>query len=155
MSIKWENGSNSKPSERRKGGAPKGNQNAKGNKGGGRNTSYKPEYAHQAQRLCAVAGFTDKKLAEFFGVSEMTINRWKLKHVEFLLAMKAGKSVFDDLVERAVVQGITGYYVEEVEEVHANGHFRKMRSWVPGNPMLGLRWLALRRPEEFRATGGH
>src|SRR5262249_55772104 len=105
-----------------------------------------------AQRLCAVAGFTDKKLAEFFGVSEMTINRWKLKHVEFALAMKAGKSVFDDLVERAVVRGITGYYVEEEVKVDANGHASKLRFWVPGKPMLGLRWLALRRPDEFRAT---
>jgi putative SOS response-associated peptidase YedK len=44
--------------------APKGNQNAKGNKGGGRKTSYKPEYAEQAQKLCAIAGFTDQMLAE-------------------------------------------------------------------------------------------
>ena len=42
--------------------APKGNQNAKGNKGGGRKTSYKPEYAEQAQKLCAIAGFTDQML---------------------------------------------------------------------------------------------
>jgi hypothetical protein len=133
--------------------APKGNQNAKGNKGGGRRTSYKPAYAKCAQTLCAVGGFTDKKLAQAFGVSEMTINRWKLKHVEFVLAIKAGKSVFDDLVERAVLQGIMGYYVEE--EVNANGHVRKVRSWVPGNPHVGLRWLALRRPEVYGdSTGG-
>jgi hypothetical protein len=144
------NGSSSKPSQRRKGGAPKGNRNAKGNKGGGRKTSYRPAYAECAKKLCAVRGYTDKKLAEFFGVSEMTINRWKLKHVEFLLAMKAGKSVFDDLVERAVLHGITGYYVHE--EVSINGHVRKVRTWVPGDPKAGLRWLALRKPEEFGET---
>ena len=151
--ARWKNGSSSKPSERSKGGAPKGNQNAKGNKGGGRKTSYKRAYAECAKTLCAVRGYTDKNLAEAFGVSEMTINRWKHKHVEFVLAVKAGKSVFDDLVERAVVQGITGYYV--VEEVNASGHVRKVRSWVPGNPIVGLRWLALRRPDEFGEAKGH
>jgi hypothetical protein len=29
------------------------------------------------------------------------------------------------------------YYVDE--EVNANGHVSKVRSWVPGNPMVGLR----------------
>jgi hypothetical protein len=52
-----------------------------------------------------------------------------------------------------VVRGITGYFVDE--EVSVNGHVRKVRSWVPGNPMVGLRWLALRRPDEFRETKGH
>jgi uncharacterized protein YjcR len=89
--AQWKNGSSSKPREGRKGGAPKGNQNANGNKGGGRKTSYKPAYAECAKTLCAVGGYTDKNLAEAFDVSEMTINRW-LKHVEFQLAVKAGKS---------------------------------------------------------------
>ena len=128
--------------------APKENQNAKGNKGGGRKSSYKPEYAEQAQKLCAIAGFTDQKLAEFFEVSEMTINRWKLAHVEFALALKAGKSVTDDLVERAVVQGITGYYVE-IEEMNNKGIVRKIKKWIAGNPGVGMKWLSVRRPEQL------
>jgi hypothetical protein len=51
--------------------AAKGKQNARGNKGGGRKTCCKPEYAEQAQKLCATAGFTDQRLAEFFEVSEI------------------------------------------------------------------------------------
>ena len=125
--------------------APKGNKNAKGNKGGGTKSSYRPEYAEQAQKLCAIAGFTDQKLAEFFEVSEMTINRWKLAHVEFALALKAGKSVTDDLVERAVLQGITGYYVE-IEEMNNEGIVRKIKKWIAGNPGVGMKWLRFEGP---------
>ena len=79
----------------------------------------------------------------------MTINRWKLAHVEFALALKAGKSVTDDLVERAVLQGITGYYVE-IEEMNNEGIVRKIKKWIAGNPGVGMKWLAARRPEIYR-----
>ncbi len=34
--------------------APKGNKYAKGNRGGGRPTLYKPKYAEIAERMCAM-----------------------------------------------------------------------------------------------------
>ena len=129
--------------------APKGNQNAKGNKGGGAPTKFKPEYAPTAGRLCAMMGFTDEKLARFFGVTEKTIITWRMKHVEFATAVRVGKAKTDDEVERAVVKGIAGYYVE-VEETIAKGIVRKLKRWIPGNPGVGMRWLALRRPEVYR-----
>jgi hypothetical protein len=52
--------------------APKGNKFAKGNKGGGGPTAYKPHYATQAIKACQ-AGFTDRELGVLFGVSEATI----------------------------------------------------------------------------------
>ncbi|SDY78195.1 hypothetical protein [Nitrosomonas sp. Nm33] len=39
----------------------------------GRPTSYRPEYAEQAYKLCLL-GATDKQLAEFFNVVESTIS---------------------------------------------------------------------------------
>jgi hypothetical protein len=42
-------------------GAPKGNRNAVGNKGGGRKSTYKPEYAELARKLCPL-GATDKEI---------------------------------------------------------------------------------------------
>jgi hypothetical protein len=128
--------------------APKGNQYAKGNKGGGRKSCYKPEYAEQSRKLCEI-GLTDERLAWFFGVTERTINRWKQEHEEFLSAVQAGKSLADNAVERAVLNGITGYYVE-VKETNAKGQVRTLQKWIPGNPGAGLRWLSLRRPEEWR-----
>jgi hypothetical protein len=129
--------------------APKHNRNAVGNKGGnGRASLYKPEYAVQAQKLCAMAAFTDQRLAEWFGVTERTINSWKLKHVEFASALRAGKDETDDFVERATLAHINGYYVS-TEKVTRNGKV-KVREWVKGDAHAGMKWLGARRPEELR-----
>jgi hypothetical protein len=135
------------PSKKR--GAPKGNQNAVGNPGGpGVEGVYQPEFAQEAEMLCA-EGFTDLMLAEHFGVTEKTINRWKGKHIEFRTALKVGKEATDDFVERCTVKGISGYYVE-TQEMSGQGVVRTIRKWVPGNPGAGLKWLAVRRPEQYQ-----
>ena len=137
-------------SRKRKGGAPIGNKNALGNKGGkGGPPKYDPsQHPHAAQKLCAI-GFTDAQLAEFFEVNETTINRWKVDHVEFMRALQVGKEETDALVERSVLKGITGYYVE-TEEVNAKGDTKRVKKWVPGNPGVGMRWLSCRKPEVYR-----
>ena len=56
----------------------------------GRPTKYKAEYAEQAAKLCAL-GAVDAQLADFFGVSEPTINAWKDKHPAFLKSLKESK----------------------------------------------------------------
>lgn len=56
----------------------------------GRKSSYKEEYANQALKLCLL-GAIDKELAEFFGVSEQTLNKWKKDFPEFLESLKKGK----------------------------------------------------------------
>jgi hypothetical protein len=130
--------------------APKGNQYAKGNQGGGRKTSYKAEYAQQAHRLCQM-GFTDKQLAEFFSVTERTIGRWKLEHEEFVSALNVGKEVADDMVERAVFHGIVGFtkVVEKLVGSGKNARVIEIGEYYPPNPGAGLRWLAARRPEIY------
>jgi len=128
--------------------APKGNRYATGNKGG-RPSKYKPEYAEIAGKLCAKAGFTDVQLADWFEVSERTIYEWKLEHDEFSQALRAGKAETDDLVERATVAHITGYYVE-VEELDRTGRVHKVRKWIPGNAHAGMKWLSSRRPAVYR-----
>jgi hypothetical protein len=129
--------------------APKDNKNAVGNRGGkGRTSLYKPEYAEQAQKLCAMAGFTDQRLAEWFEVTERTINSWKLKHIEFASALRAGKAETDDLVERATLAHITGYHTD-TEKATRNGKI-KVREWVKGDAHAGMKWLAARRPQVYR-----
>jgi hypothetical protein len=61
--------------------APKGNKFALGGNGG-RPSKYKAHYAAQA-RKAREAGFTDKELADLFGVSRSTINLWKLENENF------------------------------------------------------------------------
>jgi len=102
-----------------------------------------------APAVGAKNGFTDMQLADWFEVSERTINEWKLEHDEFSQSLRAGKAETDDLVERATVAHIVGYYVL-VDELDRNGNIRQLRKWIPGNAHAGLKWLAARRPEVYR-----
>jgi hypothetical protein len=131
--------------------APKGNEYAKGNKGGGRKSVYRPEYAEQAAKLCEM-GFTDQMLGGFFGVNESTINRWKLEHEEFLQALRVGKEVADDAVERAVFLSIIGFTRKEQKLVGSgeDAHVIEVEKYYPPQPGAGLKWLAVRRPEQYR-----
>jgi hypothetical protein len=61
---------------------------------GGRPSVYIDEYANQVHKLCLL-GATDAQIAEFFSVSETTINNWKLAYPEFLESIRAGKRVAD------------------------------------------------------------
>ncbi len=49
---------------------------------GGRPTSYRVEFSERARELRR-QGATDKDLATVFGVSESTLNKWKIDHPEF------------------------------------------------------------------------
>ena len=66
--------------------------------------TYKPDFDAQAEKLCRL-GATDAELADFFGVLVSTINAWKTRHVDFLQALKGGKTEADDRVERALYTG--------------------------------------------------
>ncbi len=74
----------------------------------GRPTSYKVEYTEQAFKLCLL-GATDVNLADFFEVSEKTINTWKDVHPEFLQSLKAGKDEADANVGERLYQRAMGY----------------------------------------------
>lgn len=80
----------------------------------GRPTDYDPDYARQAKKLCEL-GATDAQLADFFGVSTKTIDRWKVRYEDFCLSLKNGKDIPDDQVERSLYQKARGYvYTEQV-----------------------------------------
>jgi hypothetical protein len=133
-------------------GAPKGNKFAAGGPGGGRPSSYKPAYVDQAKKACE-AGFTDVEVGKLFGVSEVTINEWKLAHKEFCLALKSGKTAADDRMERSFYQRGLGYDYESKKTVKDNTGFEqvtKTTQHVPGDVGAQFRWLSNRRPEVWR-----
>lgn len=84
--------------------APEGNKFAAGNPGGGRPSSYKPEYAQIAEKMCEL-GATDNEVAEALGVSVRTIHSWKHEYEEFSASLKAGKSLADERVVRKQQNG--------------------------------------------------
>jgi transcriptional regulator with XRE-family HTH domain len=75
---------------------------------GGRPSLYKLEYAEQAKKLCRL-GATDKELADFFGVTEQTVNNWKTSYSEFFESLKSGKQLADAEVADKLFQRATGY----------------------------------------------
>lgn len=100
--------------------APKGSKNALGNKGGGRKSLYKPEYAELAFNYCLL-GATDVDLAKYFGVSESAINRWKIAHVKFAEALKEGREEADAKVASRLYARALGYSHEDVHVSNYQG----------------------------------
>lgn len=80
----------------------------------GRPTDFREEYVAQAEKLCAI-GATDAEIADFFDVDVRTIYRWKASNDAFCQAIKAGKEIADDRVERSLYQKAIGYEQEEVK----------------------------------------
>lgn len=131
--------------------APKGNQNAKGNKGGGRTTSYLPKYATQAKRACQ-AGFTEKEICELIGCSTGTLHAWKVAHVEFAEALKVGKGPADDRVEISLFHRAVGYSHPDVDIRVIDGQIVKTEivKHYPPDTTAGIFWLKNRRKTDWR-----
>lgn len=87
---------------------------------GGRPTAYKEEYAEQAKKLCLL-GHIDAELAEFFGVTEQTINNWKSSHPKFFESIKEGKDMADANVAERLYQRAIGYSHPEDKIFNNNG----------------------------------
>jgi hypothetical protein len=74
----------------------------------GRPTDYREQYAEQAYKLCLL-GATDKKMADFFGVSEQTLNAWKVAQPQFLESITRGKEIADAEIAEALFHRAKGY----------------------------------------------
>ena len=132
--------------------AQKGNKYAAGNKGGGRKTNYKAEYAKEAFGY-ALLGATDVMLAELFGVGETTINAWKKAHKEFSEALKDGKYKADAKVTRSLYEKAVGYEREEEEIKIIEGKVErvKVKRYYPSDGRSAEYWLNNRQRSKFRA----
>jgi len=117
----------------------------------GRPTNYKKEYDEQAYKLCLL-GATDKEMADFFGVSEVTFNAWKKKHPEFLKSLKEGKSVADANVAKSLYLRALGYYHPEDKIFNDNGEplIVPTVKHYPPDPTAAIFWLKNRKPAEWR-----
>lgn len=131
--------------------APKGNKFAVGNPGGGAKTSYRPEFANVARKLCAM-GMTDRELAQLFGKSERTIRAWRAKHEDFAAATKLGKDAADDRVEASLYHRAIGYSYDAEKVFHNAGKITRVPyvEHVPPSEPAQVFWLKNRRPEVWR-----
>lgn len=115
-----------------------------------RPSSYKPEFAEQARKLCEL-GATDAELADFFEVSVRTLNNWKSKP-EFLQSLKVGKDAADNRVEASLYHKATGYTYDSVKIFQFQGQVIEApyREHVPPDTTAMIFWLKNRRPEQWR-----
>jgi len=120
---------------------------------GGRPSSYKLEFAKQAEKLCLL-GATDQELADFFEVDVRTVYRWKGQFPEFCHALKAGKDQADERVERSLYQQAIGYEQDEVKIFMPAGAegpvYAPYRAKVAPNVTAAIFWLKNRRGDEWR-----
>lgn len=120
---------------------------------GGRPTDYDPTHAEQARKICEL-GATDQEIADFFKVDVRTIYRWKHDHDEFCQALKSGKAVADERVERSLYQKAIGYEQEEVKIFMPAGAespvYAPYRAKVSPDTTAAIFWLKNRRSQEWR-----
>lgn len=131
----------------------------------GRRTTYKPEYAEQAYKFCLM-GATDAQLADFLGIRESTLNKWKNAQPEFKDALRRGKVVADANVAEALYHRAIGYshpavkifadpktgaVVRENYTEHYPPDVTACNSWL--NNRQKLYWLRSHRTELTGADG--
>lgn len=118
-----------------------------------RPSSFCEEYVAQAEKLCAL-GATDQEIADFFEVSVRTIHRWKADNEQFCHALKVGKAVADERVERSLYQRAIGYEQDEVKIFMPAGAsepvYAPYRAKVAPDTTAAIFWLKNRRPDLWR-----
>ena len=123
----------------------------------GRPPVYDPGYAALAEKLC-IKGYTDAELADFFEVSTRTVERWKGKHQEFSRALKVGKELADERVERALYLKAVGYSFPS-EKVHfdkdGDVHRAPITEHVPPSDTAIIFWLKNRMGDKYRDVHKH
>jgi hypothetical protein len=120
----------------------------------GRPTKYKPEYNKQVYKL-ALLGATDKEFADFFDVTEQTINNWKEKEPEFFESIKKGKIKADAKVAKSLYKRALGYKYTEKKTEEVDDETTKI-TWTDKEVVADVAainiWLKNRRgrvdPEE-------
>jgi hypothetical protein len=117
----------------------------------GRPTSYKPEYNEQVFKLCLL-GATDADIADFFEVTETTINNWKIDYPEFFESIKSGKQKADSTVAESLYKRANGYEHEDVDIKMYEGEIiqTKLIKHYPPDTTAAIFWLKNRKPAVWR-----
>ncbi|MEZ2795613.1 terminase [Escherichia ruysiae] len=121
-----------------------------------RPTKYQEAYAEQARKLCLL-GYTDDELADFFEVSEATINNWKLEYPEFLESIKKGKAVADAEVSDRLYQRAMGFVAPDIDiRVIENRIVETpLEKYYPPDTTAAIFWLKNRQKDKWRDKVDH
>ena len=116
-----------------------------------RPTKFKEEFIPQAEKLCKL-GATDMEVADFFDVDVRTVYRWKGENEAFCQALKVGKDIADERVERSLYARANGYEHEEVDIRVVGGAIVQtpIRKYYPPDTTACIFWLKNRKTAEWR-----
>lgn len=117
----------------------------------GRPTDYREKFCEEARTLCE-NGATDVEVADALEISVATLYRWKNRHPQFCEALKNGKAVADERVERSLYHKALGYTFDAVKIFQYEGQpvVVPYREHVPPDTTAAIFWLKNRRPEQWR-----
>lgn len=118
----------------------------------GRKSSFKQEYIQLAENY-ALLGATDAEMADFFGVSEQTLNTWKKKYPEFLESLKKGKAVADANVASRLYSRAIGYDAKATKFATNEGKITDKVEYIehyPPDTTAAIFWLKNRQPGKWR-----
>lgn len=122
----------------------------------GRPSKFDEAKCLQAEKLCKL-GATDKELADFFEVSEQTLNTWKKDHQAFLESLKRGKSMADAEVGERLFQRACGFAHPDVHISNYQGEITQTsitKQHAPDTTAC-IFWLKNRRPDLWRDRMEH
>jgi hypothetical protein len=122
-------------------------------RGKGQPTLYRSEYDEQAYKLCLL-GATDYEIADFFIVTEQTINNWKSDYPQFFESMRRGKILADANVSEKLYHRALGYSHEDEKLFLFEGEVIRedTTKHYPPDTAAARLWLLNRRPKDWRAT---
>lgn len=120
----------------------------------GRPSSYCVEYNEKAFKL-SLLGAKDTQIADFFGVSEVTLNTWKKKHPKFLVSINEGKEDADANVANSLYHRANGYSIKETKVIAnpddpKNPILIEIDKNFPPDTASAIFWLKNRQKKNWR-----
>lgn len=113
---------------------------------------WRPAYVKICAKM-ALGGATDREMADALGVAVRNFHRWKIAYPALAAALKLGKTVPDDNVERSLYNRAMGYSFE-AEELFVDrlGQEHRMPcvKHIPPDVTACIFYLKNRRPDEWR-----
>lgn len=108
--------------------------------------AHRLEFLREAREL-GLAGATDFEICEHFGVTQMTIYRWRAKYPEFDAALKLSKDIADGRIEASLYQKAHGYTFRSEEIKVVDGVVVRVPTvtHVPPDTTAMIFWLKNRQ----------
>lgn len=114
-------------------------------------TKWRDEFCEQAYKFCLL-GAINKQLAEFFDVSEKTIEKWLREKPAFREAVSKGKARADAEVASSMYHAAKGYSHDEDKIMQFQGEpvIVPTKKHYPPDATAGIFWLTNRHPDKWK-----